>query len=162
MRFFQLNFELEPVAAIPLASPAMTPADQFVRPGSKVKICLCASWLRTFDEPPETGPRTTSLLRRRCNLDRVGTESQDDWLTGELVRARKSRSRQTDRDRPVARFRKSNGIALLFEGAVHQIHGRVAEELRHKYVYRLIEDRLRISILLHDTALHDDRPRAER
>src|SRR5438874_10798421 len=88
MRFFQLDFELETVSAGPLACPTPAPTDQFVRTGSKVKVCLRASWLRAFDKRPEIRPRAASLLLWRRNLDRFRPESQDDCPAGKFVPTR--------------------------------------------------------------------------
>ena len=53
MRFSQLNLELEPVAAFRPFGPTTTPADQIVRSGSNIKVCLGALWLGPVDQGAE-------------------------------------------------------------------------------------------------------------
>src|SRR5438067_3662909 len=129
IRFPELNLELEPVAGFLPTGPARAPADQGVRPGPKIKVCLRASWFGPLDQGPEGICGTICFFR---DLDSLGTESEQNRGADELFRTGKTRSGPTDGDCSIARFRKSNGIALLFQDSVNQIHRRIAKELRHK------------------------------
>jgi hypothetical protein len=53
MRFPQFNLKLEPMARFRLSGPPAAPADQIVRPGPQVKVCLPGRWLGSVDQGPE-------------------------------------------------------------------------------------------------------------
>src|SRR5687767_11900459 len=155
LRFRDVNLELKPAPALCRVDPATASADQLVASCLKIKLCLSALWLDSIHQRLEAAGG--ALSSGGAKLDILRADPEHDRLAGILWR-----NRQPERDGAIARFRKEQGIALLLEAALDEIHRRGGRESRHEQIRRSIVDGLRGSVLLNAATIEDHRAFAYR